>query len=160
VSDGDLAGWYRAEAPRVRRYLLALCSDPALAEELTQETFLQALLSLGGYRGGGVRAYLFGVARKVFANHVRRESRRRAAESLAPDAAEEVDRPFAQGEDWLPDLPPEDALLLMERAVWQRPYAEIARDLGRSETWARVRYFRLMTRLRAELKGGRDGDEG
>ena len=36
--------WYERQAPRVYAYLHGRCSgDPGLAEELTQQTFLQAI---------------------------------------------------------------------------------------------------------------------
>ncbi len=155
----DLEAWYLAEAPKVRRYLAALCRDPALAEELTQETFVQALTSLRGYRGGGERAYLFGIARHVLAGHVRRDHRRKEAEARGACEPPEADSPFAVGEAWLPLLAPDDALVLLQRAVWQRPFAEIAAELGRSENWARVRYFRLLARIRSDLAKGADDDD-
>ncbi|MDA8344162.1 MAG: sigma factor [Thermaerobacter sp.] len=56
----DLTAWYQTESPAVRHYLLGLIGDPQLAEDLTQETFIQAMLAVRGYRGGRARAYLFG----------------------------------------------------------------------------------------------------
>ncbi len=153
----DLEAWYGAEGPRVLRYLTGLCRDPVLAEELTQETFLQALISWRGYRGGGERAYLFGIARRVLAGHRRRERRRREAEARTTPPSDGPPSPFARGEDWLPQLAPDDVVLLLERALWQRPYADIAQELGRSENWARVRYFRLLARIRTDLEGGGEG---
>lgn len=155
----DLEAWYLGEGPRVLRYLTVLCRDPVLAEELTQETFVQALTSLGSYRGGSERAYLFGIARRVLAGHNRREGRRRSAEVRAAPSPPVEAPPFPHGEAWLPELPPEDALLLVQRAAWGRQFSDIAKDLGRTENWARVRYFRLLTRIRADLGKGADDDD-
>lgn len=38
-------------APVVYRYLLSLCGDEDLAEELTSETFYRAYLHIGQFRG-------------------------------------------------------------------------------------------------------------
>ena len=35
----------------VYKYLLTLCQDPVLAEEITQETFFKALKALDSFRG-------------------------------------------------------------------------------------------------------------
>lgn len=40
---------YRENAKIVHHYLLSLCHDPTLAEDLTQETFLRAYQSLERY---------------------------------------------------------------------------------------------------------------
>lgn len=42
---------YRTLFPQVYRYLLALCRDPELAEELTQETFFQGIQHIEAFRG-------------------------------------------------------------------------------------------------------------
>ena len=74
-----------------------------------------------------------------------------------PPPADGAPQPFPGGEDWLPRLTPDDVVLLLERALWQRPYADIAKEFGRSENWARVRYFRLLARIRTDLEGGSEG---
>ena len=43
---------YRKHAEGVYRYLFSLCGEADTAEELTQETFCQALKGLGTFRGG------------------------------------------------------------------------------------------------------------
>ena len=40
---------YQEYAKLVYRYLLSLAKDPDLVEELTQETFFQAIRSIGRY---------------------------------------------------------------------------------------------------------------
>ena len=42
---------YRKHAEGVYRYLFSLCGEADTAEELTQETFCQALKGLGTFRG-------------------------------------------------------------------------------------------------------------
>ena len=63
------------------RALLRLCygmvGDAAEAEELLQDTLTQAYQALPRYRDdGSVRSWLFGIARKVCASHLRRRDRR------------------------------------------------------------------------------------
>ena len=66
-------------------YLYALCRDTDLAEDLTQETFLKALLSLSE-RHGNLRAWLYLVARNLYFNH-----RKRADQEFSTDRVELVE---------------------------------------------------------------------
>ena len=47
----DMSAIYRQHAQTVYKFLLAQCRDPDLAEELTQETFYQAVRSIGRFDG-------------------------------------------------------------------------------------------------------------
>ena len=153
-----LGAWYRAMAPSVKRYLTAVSGNPSLAEDLTQETFLQALRTWGRIAPEDEGAYLIGIARHAWATHVRRETRRRAAEANSAVTPDTSGIPFSDGSDWLPSLDPDDRVVLVARAIWGLPFRDVADSLGRTENWARVRYFRLLTRLRDEL--GRELSEG
>ena len=54
--------FYRAHADAVYAFLLSLCRDPIWAEDLMQDTFVKATRSIGGYRGGNPRSWLFSIA--------------------------------------------------------------------------------------------------
>ena len=47
----DFTEVYREYFAGVYRYVLALCGDPSLAEEITQETFFRSLAAIDGFRG-------------------------------------------------------------------------------------------------------------
>ena len=47
----DFTEVYREYFAGVYRYALALCGDPSLAEEITQETFFRSLDAIAGFRG-------------------------------------------------------------------------------------------------------------
>ena len=47
----DMDAVYRTHAQTVYKFLLTQCHDPDLAEELTQETFYQAVRSIGRFDG-------------------------------------------------------------------------------------------------------------
>jgi len=55
-------------------YLFSLCHNRELAEDLMQETFLKALLSLSDSHTN-VRAWLYLVARNLYFNHQNREKK-------------------------------------------------------------------------------------
>lgn len=60
----------------VRAFLMRLCRNGALADDLAQETFLSAFRRLATYRqAGGFTSWLFGIAYRCFLQHQRREKR-------------------------------------------------------------------------------------
>lgn len=56
-------------------YLCSLCHDRALAEDLLQETFLKAILSLQDNHTN-MRAWLYMVARNLYFNYAKKESKK------------------------------------------------------------------------------------
>jgi len=61
----------------IYRFLAALTGDPDVAEELTQETFLQAILSLPRFRReSSLTTWLYAIARNQYRKRVARESRK------------------------------------------------------------------------------------
>lgn len=61
----------------VFRYAHALTGDPALAEDLTQETMLKALRAWQSFeRGSNARAWLLTILRNTFINEYRRQQHR------------------------------------------------------------------------------------
>jgi RNA polymerase sigma-70 factor (ECF subfamily) len=67
----------------VRRFLAALTA-PAEVEDLAQETYLRAVRALPGFAGrSSVRTWLFAIARRVAADHVRSAVRRPRTTALA-----------------------------------------------------------------------------
>ena len=77
------------EAPGVRRFLGDLLRDDAAADEGTQETFVRAHQRLGTLeQSGKLQGWLFGIARMVFFEHLRRRRR----DGVAADPAEEPEQ--------------------------------------------------------------------
>lgn len=65
---------YRNYQNEIYLYLYSLCHNRELAQDLTQETFLKAILSLPNDHVN-VRAWLYLVARNLYLNHFNREKR-------------------------------------------------------------------------------------
>ena len=63
---------YQKYRKEIYLYLYSLCKNSSLAEDLLQETFLKALLSLPDDHTN-MRAWLYLVARNLFFNYYRRE---------------------------------------------------------------------------------------
>jgi RNA polymerase sigma-70 factor, ECF subfamily len=160
--------FYRAHADWVYRWLAARVGDPAVASDLTAETFAQALVALPRFRGsepGSGTAWIFGIAR----NLLRRSYERRRVESKArrrlgmpvadylPDGYEEIDARLdaealaAELEEALDTLSPELRQALELRVVEGLSYEEIATATKASEVNARMRVSRALRTLAIRL---------
>jgi len=87
--DAAFALVYRQAAPRLRGFLLRMCGDPMLADDLTQEAFVRLHLARGSFVAGApALPWMLAVARNAFLDHARRHHvRRTAQERVSRDRA-------------------------------------------------------------------------
>ncbi len=143
----------------VFRYVRSLSGSEAIAEEVTEETFLRAMLSLGSFRGDcDIRVWLFRIAKNCWLNEQKKQSRM-VSEDAVPERASD-DRV----EDALTD---KESALAIHRILHglEEPYKEvfslrvfgelsfrqIGEIFGKSEHWACVTYHRAKEKIRKEL---------
>lgn len=70
----DLAALYPKWYPRLARYFVSCGCHQALAQELAQESFVQALRGLPGFRGGSaLSTWLWAIAQRVLLGERRRQ---------------------------------------------------------------------------------------
>ena len=155
----EIARYYEENGRKVYLYLMTLCNEPDTAEELTQETFLQAITHLEQFRGDStVYAWLCGIAKNLWYAELRRRKYHpsAAADMSAPDPAPPPDQQAEQRAislellRQLHDLPEQDKELILLRAAAGLSFRTIGEIFGRSENWARVTYFRAKQKLKPE----------
>ena len=154
---------YRRHAQTVYKFLLTQCHDPDLAEELTQETFCQAVRSVDRFDGRcQVSTWLCQIARHLWYAHLRRRGREVPLEEdtalPAVPSAEEMHLADQDRMDLLRrihTLPEPGREVVYLRAFGSLSFREIGELLGRTETWARVTFYRS----KEHLKTGGDGYE-
>jgi RNA polymerase sigma factor (sigma-70 family) len=132
-------------------------------EELVQEVFVQAYLSLAGFRGEGpFTGWLSRIATRVGYAHWKTRSRECSARSVPIEAldelaamqAEEIDAELAGRTlcALLDRLPPRDRLVLMLRYVEDRSVEETAAVTGWGATMVKVQSWRARNKLRKLMK--------
>ena len=153
----DMDAVYRQHAQTVYKFLLAQCHDPGLAEELTQETFYQAVRSIGKFDGTcKLSVWLCQIARHLWYQHLRKHRREvplpedETAAGIVPSAEEET--LAGQGRldllRRLHALPEPGREVVYLRVFGGLSFREIGDVLGRTETWARVTFYRSKEKLR------------
>lgn len=153
---------------RVRAYVRRFVFDRDTADDLAQETFLAAYRGLSQSRPEvPFDLWVLGIARNAALKHLRGESRRRAHESRALEAAmagwcgdrAEADVLAEHGiriaalRNCLSGLPAESARLLGACYSERLSSVEIARRTGRRESGVRVALMRLRRALRDCIRG-------
>ena len=147
---------YRAHAQTVYRYLLSLTHDAALSEELTQDTFYQAVKSADRFDGScKVSVWLCQIAKHLWYQHLRKANREtelpeEAELPLVPSAEEEAVSRSGQLDMLrrVHELPEPGREVVYLRAFGGLSFREIGDVLGKTETWARVTFYRGKERLK------------
>jgi RNA polymerase sigma factor (sigma-70 family) len=166
---GDATGFrelYGRYAERIHRYHLRRCGDAEAAHDLTAETFAQAWFARRRFRdeaGGSTAPWLYGIARNVLLESVRRGRIERDA-AMRLGVFERLDRePVAAEPDegWLDGL--DEALAGLSeaeraaielRVVQGLEYDDVAAALSTTAPAARVRVSRGLSALRQRLLNG------
>jgi RNA polymerase sigma factor (sigma-70 family) len=154
---------YRANVEAVTAYFARRSADPHVVADLTADTFVTAITSLGSFdpRKGSARAWVFGIARHVYAAHCEAYGQQQdkllrlaGRRELEPDQVEElVDRIDSEraGRDLvtgLGTLPDRDrALVELVDLAGLRP-KEAAAVLGVTPGAVRMRLMRARAQLR------------
>ena len=152
---------YRENAEIVYRYVFSLTRNADLAEEVTQQTFYEALRHPENYRGdAALSTYLCGIA----GNLMKKELARRAKENHVPiedmadlpgnGSAEDMAVGNLNWQDLfrrIHALPERTREVVYLRLSGELPFSEIGAILGESETWARVTFYRAKQKL---MEGG------
>ena len=152
----DMSEIYQRHAQTVYKFLLSQTRDEELAEELTQETFYQAVRSIHRFDGGcKVSVWLCQIAKHLWYQHLRKHRR----EVPMPEDPPELPAPSAEEGALeregklellrlIHDLPEEPREVVYLRAFGGLSFREIGDVMGRTETWARVTFYRTKEKLR------------
>ena len=151
---------YDAYRPAVARYLLGMCGEVALAEELTQEVFVRAAANLLLFRGEStVSTWLFRIARNTYLSWAerQRDAEINTSQFLAiPDqrATNDPEVQALQTEQRatirraMGMLPERQRTILLLRDLQELSYAEIAVVLEMSLAAVKVNLHRARLRFR------------
>lgn len=143
----------------VYRYVLSLCKDASWAEEITQESFFRALKYIGRFRGQcSLRVWLTQIAKNTYFAEAKRRKRQTDYPLETIPSDENIEETVFE----------KDALERIRKAVrhLEEPYRsvflmhaengsafkEIAASFGRSESWARVTYYRAKLKIKERIQ--------
>ncbi len=143
----------------VFQYVLSLCSNEVLAEEITQEAFFKALKSIDTFRGEcKLSVWLCQIAKNTFYVTTKRQKHQ-------TDYPLELIQSDESMEEKLYDS---DTAFQIHRVLhildepykevfWMRTFGELSfKDIGvlfdKTESWARVTYYRAKIKIKESIK--------
>ncbi len=152
---------FKENAKLLYHYLYSLCGNESLAEELTQETFYKACLSIERYdETCKFSTWLCQIGKHTYYQYLDKHKHIAPSEiteelSFTEISAERQALSRVELLDTLKHLHtlPEDTReVIYLRSMGDLSFHEIGDIMGKSENWARVTYFRGKTKL-IELSG-------
>ena len=148
---------YRENYPIVYGYLLSLCADIPLAEDLTAETFFKAFLHPRRYDGTcKLSTWLCTIGRNLYINERKRQLRSRrpaAPPATAPDPEKVLleKETLAQLHRITQQLEAPYGQVFFMR-VEGLSFRQIGEALDKTENWARVTFYRAKVKIQERME--------
>lgn len=153
---------YQEYGQLVYRFLLSLAKDEQLAEDLTQETFYQAIKSIDSFKGNSkVSTWLCQIAKNLWLQHLAKNKHRKVTDDalhFQADPHSGPDEQLLQSQSkvqlfqvihQLNEINKEVVLL---RLTNDFSFKEIGEIFGKSENWARVTFYRAKQKIIERMK--------
>lgn len=161
----DIEKLYEIYREDVFSFLRRMSGDADLADDLTQETFYQAYISMDRFDGRShIRTWLFSIAKNLFFAHLRKDRsllRTENAERILGNILDEQGDPEAKviGGELLESLMKRIFSMnenmkrvFLARVFSAESYKKISADMKISESSAKVLFHRAKKYLREKLK--------
>lgn len=157
--NSELENYYREYGKKVYLFLMSLSGDSDISEELTQETFYQAIKSINRFEGKcSVYTWLCQIAKNLWLRELDRRKRHPACEydanarspSANPEETVSLKDEKMNVLKRLHGLPEHEKEIILLRATGELSFREIGEIFEKSENWARVTYYRAKQKLKKE----------
>ena len=149
----------------IYRYVLSLCRNSEQAEEITQETFFQAMKSISSFRGDcKMTVWLCQIAKHLYFDYLKKEKHKTTVGIEHLESFEAVNNQGNLEDTYLIKEETKKLLSALRQVkhpygqvFWLRAYEEMSfKEIGeiydKSENWARVNYFRAKTKIRKVIE--------
>lgn len=140
----------------VYRYILSLCNDVYIAEEIAQETFFKALKSIDSFRGEcDIKVWLFRIAKNTYLSAIKKKTYMeevKTHQDQLPDRKVIRDEEIFTVHEILHDLKEPYKEVFSLRVFGELSFEKIAKLFGKKESWARVTYYRAKVKIYGKLE--------
>jgi len=142
----------------VYRFLMGLCRNASLAEEIAQETFVRAMTQWEKFRGKcAVNTWLCSIAKNIYFAHVR-QRRFVPLEQVQVDDGMRVEEAIFAGETQitlhrlLHKLPEPYKEVFALRVFSDLTHQQIGTLFDKTDAWARVTFYRAKALLQTMMR--------
>lgn len=153
---------YQENFSGVYRYLLKLCQNQHLAEEITSDTFFKAMKAIDKFEGRcDVNSWLCQIAKNSYYNYLRKTNRLVEIDTLLEQEDPNID---IENEIVNSSISQEIKGIVNEleepykkvftlRVICELSFKEIAHCYGKTENWACVTYHRAKSKIKKRMEG-------
>ncbi|WP_019850347.1 RNA polymerase sigma factor [Desulfitobacterium sp. PCE1] len=144
----------------VYKYVLTLCRNEAIAEEVTQETFFKAMRHINQFNGScRLYVWLCQIAKNTYFSLSNKQ--RRMAPGLdmdIPDLSADLERDFLDKDEarrlhsLLHNLSDPYKEVFTLRVFGELPFSQIGELFGKTDSWARLIFYRAKKQLQEAMK--------
>lgn len=146
---------YEKNYPIVYRYSLSLCRNGPMAEEITQEAFVKALEHIDRFDGKcQLYVWICQIAKNTYFTYLKKQKRFISEYSLPVETEAGPEDQFFDKETvrrvyaLLDKLPEPYKEVFSLRVFGELSFSEIGAIYGKTDSWARLVYFRAKKRLK------------
>lgn len=141
---------YNEYYPIVYKYLCCITHNPDISEELTQETFYRMIKNIDSFKGNSkLSSWLCEIAKNLWYDELRKKKRKMTiAENLEGKSIDTMEENLIHKEEVsivyhkINHLEEETKRVMYLRINADMSFKEIGQVLGKTETWARVTFYR------------------
>lgn len=147
---------YEMYSQKVFLFLLSKTNNEDIAEELTQETFFQAVQCIERFEGNSsILTWLCGIAKNVWLKDLRNRKETLSIDDniLEITNKQEIDVRWEQKEilQLIHDMNEPVREVMYLRLISNLSFAEIGEIIGKTENWTRVTFFRGKQKIVKEI---------
>jgi RNA polymerase sigma-70 factor (ECF subfamily) len=150
---------YKKHAQTIYGFLLSRTNQAELAQELTQETFYQAMRSIHRFKGNcSVSTWLCAIAKNVWKTYLQKHNKEECMEEVEVGTTCSAEQEVLVNWDKVEILKVlhrlEDPIreVMYLRLIANLSFREIGEIMDRTENWARVNYYRGKEKIVQEVK--------
>ncbi|HAV90950.1 MAG TPA: RNA polymerase subunit sigma [Eubacterium sp.] len=157
----DMDAIYRKYCLPLKKYIISICRNDVLADDIVSETFYKAIVNIDSFRGGNLYAWLCTIAKNTYFNHVKKKENLNVSlddkEYLEFKSSKSTEDKFMENEekrelmDQVLKLPEKEQEVIKLRTYMGLSFKEIGDMLHKSENWARVTYYRSKEKLKGMM---------
>ena len=159
----EIQKMYQDYAIPVKRYVLSLCRNETISEDIVADTFCKAIKNIDSFQGGRMLTWLCTIARNTYLDYVKKKEYANLPlseemECQIPDAQLLPEQALIQKEDktqlyrMIQRLGADEKDVVYLRIFAELSFKEIGGILGKSENWARVIYYRSKNKLKGWIE--------
>lgn len=150
---------YREYFRDVELYLLALCKDEDLAQELAAQAFFTAMEAYPKFRGdSSLRTWLCAIGRNCYLTHLRKNGKTVPMEEDLRDDSVSIEERIGDSQQamqihrLLHSLPEPYKEVFSLRVFGQLSFRQIGELFGKTANWACVTYHRAKSKIQEGLE--------